>query len=74
MPSTDRDRPPVDLAAAPYDLGVEKLTHYFLIRSGDDGKPEWTRLEAPPKTRTGLVGETKVENDDQYRSVMYVDE
>lgn len=54
-------------------LGVEKLTRHFLVRSGDDGKPVWTELDAPPETRAGLVGETKVENDDQVMVVYFVD-
>ena len=46
---------------------ADKITTYWRVRSGDDpdAKPHWGRLDAQPKTTEGLVGELRVENDDQ---------
>jgi hypothetical protein len=53
----------------------EKLTTYWRVRSSSDsdGKPEWEQLDSPPATRDGLVGDVKVENDDQVMLVYFED-
>lgn len=54
---------------------MEKLITYWRVKSSADsaGKPEWEELAAAPLTRAGLVGDVKVENDDQVMMVYFVD-
>jgi hypothetical protein len=55
---------------------ADKITTYWRVRSGDDpdAKPHWDPLDAQPKTTEGLVGELRVENDDQVILVYFADE
>jgi hypothetical protein len=54
----------------------EKLITYWRVRSGADAsaKPVWEELDARLATRAGLVGELKVENDDQIMLIFFVDQ
>ena len=55
---------------------TEKVTTYWRVRSGNgaDAKPEWTQLDGPQGSKDGLVGELRVEDDDQVMLVYFEDE
>lgn len=54
---------------------VDKLVTYWRVASSTeaDGKPVWEQLDAAPASRVGLVGDLKVENDDQIMMAYFVD-
>jgi hypothetical protein len=52
-----------------------KFTSHHRVRSDlAGGKPIWEQLSGPPESREGLVGDVKVENDDQILIVYFEDE
>ncbi len=56
-------------------LAVEKLVTYWRVRSmPDESIAPWEQLDTAPSSTAGLVGELKVENDDQIQMVYFVDE
>ena len=54
----------------------EKLITYWRVKSGPgaNAAPDWQRLAGRPASSAGLVGELKVENDDQIALIFFVDE
>lgn len=52
-----------------------KHTTYWRVRSAPDprDKPQWEELKAAPTTRSGLVGDLRIENDDQIMMLYFVD-